>query len=479
MYNFQHSHFRCRSNGNDCVFKCVLGKCPVKQKLSRSQPDGAILRNIIDAIIQYGDSLHVDLQEQLDANENLQVSYHGSCINWYLTHAPESETGELCSPVKCKRRSAIPLLKFRDHCIYCGETCDKACKNPNRWVPAYLVTEVDMKEVDERGKHVTSKDRILKLCKVRADDWADVVKMRVTGAPSDLHASDARYHKDCLSRFFSQRRGQDTAVSRCEATHHRDGADRTKIYDLVGSQERFTELVGSCMTRSDLLRMLSLHADDLVILLAPGYRKVAMFHDNARATLKVTNDDDEEDNIDAALNVIVKAIKAEGVAIEYENNTYTRNISMSIAAESVSVTIQLLLQNLSWSLEAESLTSLLVGNIVTSVLRIHATPLQIALEVLINRKQIIKHMFDYQVTCSYDELRRYKKSSAVAIYTQLRREDRVPVTVSGLIQHVADTFGAGVHLLRGSEDVVREKMSPEPTSLTDAAVTTRAATARL
>ena len=70
---------------------------------------------------------------------------------------------------------------------------------------AYLVTEVDTKEVGERGKHVTNKDRILKQCKVRADDWTDVVMMRVTGAPSDLHASEARYHKDCLSRFFSQR----------------------------------------------------------------------------------------------------------------------------------------------------------------------------------------------------------------------------------------------------------------------------------
>jgi len=58
------------------------------------------------------------------------------------------------SPVKRKRRSAIPLFKFREHCIYCGETraIDKACKNPNRWVPAYLVTEVDTKEVDERAR---------------------------------------------------------------------------------------------------------------------------------------------------------------------------------------------------------------------------------------------------------------------------------------------------------------------------------------
>ena len=97
--------------------------------------------------------------------------------------------------MKRKRRSAIPLFKFREHCIYCGETyaVEKACTNPNRWVPAYLVTEVDTKEVDERGKHVTSKDLILEQCKVRADDWANVVMMHVTSAPSDLHASDARY----------------------------------------------------------------------------------------------------------------------------------------------------------------------------------------------------------------------------------------------------------------------------------------------
>ena len=200
-----------------CVFKCVHGKCPMKQKLSRSQPAGARLRNIIDASIQYGDSLHVDLQEQLDANENLQMSYHRSCITWYLTHAPESETGERCSPVKRKRRSAIPLFKFREHCIYCGETCaiDKACKNPNRWVPAYLVTEVDTKELAERGKHVTSKDRIVKQCNIRAGDWADVVMMRVTGAPSDLNASDEKniYTRNISSQLCVSRHCRGLLVS--------------------------------------------------------------------------------------------------------------------------------------------------------------------------------------------------------------------------------------------------------------------------
>ena len=355
--------------------------------------------------------------------------------------------------MKRKRRSTIPLFKFREHCIYCGETCaiDNACKNPNRLVPAYLVTEMDTKEVDERGKHVSSKDRILKQCKIRADDWADVVLIRVTGILSDLLVSDARYYKDCLSRIFSQR----SAPGDSKEGNKLMRADRTKTWDSVGLQERFTELVGSCIKRSELLRMLSRHADDLVILSAPGCRKVVMFHDNARSTLKVTKDDGEEDNIGAALNVIVKAIKAEVVAIEHENNTYTRNISMSIAAESVSGTIQLLLQKLSHSLGAESLTSLLIG----------------ALGVLIHRKKIIKHMFDYKVTCSSDELRRYKKSSAVARYTKLRRKERVPVIVSGLVKHIADNFDAdmsspnGVHILTGHDRVFPRFRQHQRTSI--------------
>ena len=140
--------------------------------------------------------------------------------------------------------------------------------------------------------------------------------------------------------------------------------------------------------------------------------------------------------------MIARVIKAEVCETEYEKNMYTRKISKSVAAESVSGTLQLLLHKLSPSLNADSLTSLLIGNMVTSVLRRHATPLQIALGVLMHRKKIIQHMYDYNVTCSYDELRRYKKSSAVARYTKLKREERAPVSVNGLVQIIADNFDA-------------------------------------
>ena len=92
----------------------------------------------------------------------------------------------------------------------------------------------------------------------------------------------------------------------------------------------------------------------------------------------------------------------------------------------------------------ETLTSLLIGNMVTSVICKHAAPLQIVLGVLVHRKKLITHLSDYHVTCSYDELRRYKKLSAVARYQKLRTEESEPVTVSVLVQHIADNFDANL-----------------------------------
>ena len=42
-------------------------------------------------------------------------------------------------------------------------------------------------------------------CAVRNDDWGELVRIRVEGAISDLHAADARYHVDCKASFLSSR----------------------------------------------------------------------------------------------------------------------------------------------------------------------------------------------------------------------------------------------------------------------------------
>ena len=42
-------------------------------------------------------------------------------------------------------------------------------------------------------------------CSERVDILADKVLVRIQGAVSDLHAANARYHKNCLSEFVSER----------------------------------------------------------------------------------------------------------------------------------------------------------------------------------------------------------------------------------------------------------------------------------
>ena len=158
------------------IFKSVLGKCPAKQKLSQSKPDGAGLGNIIQASVHYGDNLHEYLQEQLDLNEHLQVFYHQHCISTYLACAPSGSKSLPVdqAPIKRMRRSDVPTFNFREHCIYCGECCmiEKDRKNPNRWVPAFLVKGVATNELDDSGHPFRVKDKILQECQARGDQWA-------------------------------------------------------------------------------------------------------------------------------------------------------------------------------------------------------------------------------------------------------------------------------------------------------------------
>ena len=50
------------------------------------------------------------------------------------------------------------------------------------------------------------KAMILDNCKVRNDELADRVRIRVQGVVGDLHAAEARYHVDCRQRFYTSGR---------------------------------------------------------------------------------------------------------------------------------------------------------------------------------------------------------------------------------------------------------------------------------
>jgi len=72
----------------------------------------------------------------------------------HLTHLPTPTNSQFVEgppTAKRSRRSECEPFNFRSHCLYCGEIChvEKDRKNPKRWIPAFIVKEVDTNEKDE------------------------------------------------------------------------------------------------------------------------------------------------------------------------------------------------------------------------------------------------------------------------------------------------------------------------------------------
>ena len=87
-----------------------------------------------------------------------------------------------------------------------------------------------------------------------------------------------------------------------------------------------------------------------------------------------------------------------------------------------------------------NLTSYMIGNMITAAQTNLATPLQIALAVLLRgSKEQVKVLFDFGVTCSYDELLCFKRSVAVAANNSLDLAGLL-VDTTEMIQGNGDNF---------------------------------------
>ncbi len=77
-------------------------------------------------------------------------------------------------------------------------------KHPGRWRLAFLCHST-YSEHDKKPY----KDFVLDRCRVRNDEWASQVRLQLEGA-LDMHAADARYHRDCMCKFMALRNIQPT-----------------------------------------------------------------------------------------------------------------------------------------------------------------------------------------------------------------------------------------------------------------------------
>lgn len=433
---------------------CFLGQvygCGESEKVLTSVGADRIT-TIINSSKHRQDNIHVDLEKRRQNDETLTIQCHRDCIStytssWHISrHLKRSGTTPSSSqrPVKRTRRSDVEKFEFRENCLYCGENCalKPDPKNPKRWRKALLCRTAD------RPGRQTFKETVLEACESRNDDWAKQVEVRLLGAVSDLHAADARYHDDCRKIFmnprsveYASREHSDKIDHAFEATVNEMKSDTRQVWTSVGIHTFYAAHGGTMLSRINLFKQISeVFGEDLLVFSSPGLANVIVFRSTASDLLRLEQLDEDNMQIESVAKQIVKECKQ----IVNKQNIYNVQIDKEIATEESSSTLLSLLSCLSDKLEF-TLPALLIANMVTGILTHKPTSLQIALGVQTRERSKIDSLHDFGVTCTYDEVKRFKASAAMAAAQDVNKKSRaINDSTVGLIQAVADNFDANI-----------------------------------
>ena len=173
-----------------------------------------------------------------------------------------------------------------------------------------------------------------------------------------------------------------------------------------------------------------------------GIASIIAFRDRVCEILHVVEDDEE----DVSIQKVGKQIFQETKKLAPDKSSYNTRISRMSAAQDISSTCKKLLASVSEKLDS-TLPSLLIGNIITGIINNQPTSLQIALGVLIREKTKLELLSNYGVTCTYQEVRRFKSSAAAA--AKECSLQGLTESNSGLVQVVVDNFDATISSQNG------------------------------
>ena len=215
-----------------------------------------------------------------------------------------------------------------------------------------------------------------------------------------------------------------------------------EIFDIYSSEG------GVKMTKRRFIEYLCTHfGEDLLELSASGVASIIVFKSKAPSLLRVVNDYDDSE-IDAAIKTIAKRITKDVTDCILDKAKYSTRLTTENLQQPVSDTLMRLLAKLSSKLE-NTPPAHLIGNIITSSLRNFPTPLQVALGVMVrDSKGLVSQLSSFGVTCTYDELQRFKKSAAVAASASANKQG-ISDCKEGLIQVVIDNFDADISSQNG------------------------------
>lgn len=435
----------------ECYFK-LMGSCsePKSQVLTNAGRDR--IQSIINASIKRGDTLPTDLEFNIRENSDFTVQCHRSCVSSYTSKhkigralQKQQKSPSEQPPAKRTRRSQSQSeFTFQTHCIFCGEKCaeQKDYRNPGRWRPVSRCRTIGSTDKN-------FKETILQVCRDRNDQWAKDVELRVLGAVSDLHAADARYHRDCRPSFMGPKSlkteskpQKDPAFSRLVTYME---SDMSKLWASTEVHKQYTDDGGIQLQRRNLVDALGKHFGERLLLLScKGLATLLVFR--SRASELVHLEDDSDDN-EHAIKTVASLIVQEAKTIDLDSKSFCTRINEQIALTESGSTLMSLLSEISPKLSG-SLPALLIGNMITGAVKHRPTSLQVALGVYAREKHLINTLHDFSVTCSYDEVLRFK-SSAAHNTADLTKVQGIFKAEDGLIQTVIDNYDANISSLSG------------------------------
>ena len=430
----------------ECLFNTYYGTNCIGSQLSENRDEERI-DSIIAASKTREDTLHDKLTPLLEADPKLKVKFHYSCVSKYCS---TKSVVKVKPPEKRKRRSEEPTFNLLTDCLYCGEKCDvvRDPKHPERWRQSFLILKTNY-YCKVRRKDIEYKKYLEEKCYQRSDELGDQVLFRLSAVQNDIVAADGRYHKDCKMKFHLRTNDDDESLK--EIDHGflkviKDvNADRTKIWTSAELHELYLDDNDNVLydRKRFIQKLLSYFGGDLITFTNKGYLSWIVFKDNALVVVKDAKDKDKENIAHGVGNLIAKECRD----IKLEKNTYTTHIDLDMAMNNVSSTLKCILEDVSPQF-CNSLFTALIGGMVTSVVQNKPTQLQLALGILLRHsKTILNHLYKYRVTCSYDEVLRFKKSAALNS-SKGGWVNGVPKNNS-LLQVISDNFDADISSQNG------------------------------
>ena len=120
----------------------------------------------------------------------------------------------------------------------------------------------------------------------------------------------------------------------------------------------------------------------------------------------------QADSTEDSIENVASAIYTERKDLKTDAENYETQISLNKSTHFTSATLIRVFESI-LDRFTNPLFSTLVGNIVANVVKNKTTPLQLAMGILLHHsKTTIRHLYDYRVTLSNDEVQRFKKSAA-------------------------------------------------------------------